>query len=673
MTSLLSCPGPRTIVLALGLAALPSLAAAQTLVVVRNEAGVGVSGAEVYQNCVFRGTTHGGGLLILPSAVAGDQIDVRKLVATGPTGKGSHDGWSYHAYHTNILMTNDGGQSSTTIGDPAAAQTIVVRPSNTQIGLNMVASVEYNADPANLNDIALGLQRASEYLFDVTDGQMFYEQATIFEDSERFADADIQFFGTQWPMAHVVGPTGVANPAYHMYMPGPGFDGNRYTPGTWQTPNGFRTIIHENGHYGFGAYDEYNRSGGRPATCTESRYSDPETHRASVMAYNYDATEICSDMNHSVNTSHHEATGRSVWGTVVNNWTGPWSLRTPMTRGATNPGPTSLSCFARMTPRIVPVAASSCSPLRLRATSGGMPITRTPVVLRHGSRTIAQGDTDDLGELLIHGAAAGDVVSLRPRSRGGRDQCFWDAGAVVDQACGPLVIDATWRCHPQVWDRPFPIIRWIHEGDPPLIDVRIPADDAGLPLQFLVAQDGGAFVPVPLSYDQGSAAFVGSLPFDGKGAPQFTLQFKGIDDKGKPFETSGRLQGARFRTAGATPDATSWELFPADGDVNLEVNRQSLPDGAGVASSQTMFPLDPPQGLVVVAASVTVEGEVAMAQPLILSLRYDPSAAKKGTERLYRLDGEGWKAVTAELHPEIGRVSAQIDRWGTFAVFGERP
>jgi hypothetical protein len=76
---------------------------------------------------------------------------------------------------------------------------------------------------------------------------------------------------------------------------------------------------------------------------------------------------------------------------------------------------------------------------------------------------------------------------------------------------------------------------------------------------------------------------------------------------------------------------------------------------------------------VVGARSVTVEGEVAPALPIVLSLRYDPSAVKKGTERVYRMDDGSWKEIAVEAHAEIGRVSASIDAWGTFAVFGERP
>ena len=441
-----------------------------------------------------------------------------------------------------------------------------------------------------------------------------------------------------------------------MYLPGPGFDGPPDS-GTARPRTGFRTFIHENGHLGLGAYDEYYRAGGS-ATCTSDRYAHPETHRASIMAYQYDATELCSDLNHNPATTHGEVTGQSVWGTVAYNWTGPWILRTPMLSGTVNPGPTTLSCFANMTPRVVSVPRPSCSPLRLRATSGGTPVTRHPVDLQHRGRTIAQGQTDDLGELLIHGGEAGDRVTLRPYATSSFDRCFWDAEAVVQQSCGPLDLEANWRCEPVVWDRLFPIILWMHEGDPPLVDVRIPAQQGGLPLQVFIAQDGADEEPVTLAYDQAAGAYVGSLPFDAKRAAEFALRFVGVDGKGKPVETTSRLHGARFHPGGANMQ----ELFASDGDVTLSRRQPRACLTAPASCGPTRCSRwRRPSERVVGAPSVTVEGEVALAQPLILSLRFDPSAVKKGTERALPDGGRVLEGDRRRLPPR-DRARQRVDR-----------
>jgi hypothetical protein len=225
-----------------------------------------------------------------------------------------------------------------------------------------------------------------------------------------------------------------------------------------------------------------------------------------------------------------------------------------------------------------------------------------------------------------------------------------------------------WRREPSLWIRPFPRVFWMHEGDRPLVDIRVPAQGGGLPLQVFLAQDGAAERPVALAYDPAAGEYLGSLPFDTKRAPEFSMRFVAVNGEGKPVETRSRLHAARFHTSGANIQA----LFASDGDVSLTVDSQGLPQGTGVVWSDTVFPLAPPDGRLVGAPAVTVEGEVALAQPLILLLRFDATGVKQGTERLYRMGGASWKEIAAHFHRGIGRVSASIDSWGTFAVFGER-
>ncbi|HET8644957.1 MAG TPA: hypothetical protein VFO85_05685, partial [Vicinamibacteria bacterium] len=370
---------------ALGLLlSLPASAQAQSVVVVRDEGGALVRDAEVSRNCTLQGLTSGAGLLILPALSAGDHLQVRKLVHTGPSMKGGHDGWSYHAWRTNITMENDGRQTDLTVSDPSVAQNVGLRRQNTQIGWNLLASVEYNASAANLDEIARGLQSASRYLFDVSDGQFFIEQAAIHEERQGWADADLQFFANMWPNANgsVGGPAVLAGSAHHMYLPGPGFDGAGYMPGTWPTASGFRTLVHEHGHYGLGLWDEYKRLGGS-ARCTLDRDSVPEERRASIMQSQFNATELCHDGNHNPMTDQGEVNGQSTWATIAALWSNAaWTLRTPMTRGIVNPGPDDLSCFARLTPRVVTVAGEACAGLRLTARgTSGAPVVDVPVDL----------------------------------------------------------------------------------------------------------------------------------------------------------------------------------------------------------------------------------------------------------------------------------------------------
>src|SRR6185295_13111176 len=210
-----------------------------------------------------------------------------------------------------------------------------------------------------------------------------------------------------------------------------------------------RAIGHQHGHYGLALLDEDVQRDGAPSTCTLDRGSVTEERRATIMDTWIDASELCHDGNH--NPLADQFFGWSSWAAVDNAWSGssgvfPWRLRTPMTRGAVNPGPTSLSCFSRMTPRIVPVPDAACGPVRLVAhTSSGEPVRGVSVDLLHGGRSIYQGETDATGEVALYGAAPGDHAALRPTA--GQPGCLWINDPVtVGTSCGRVDVTSDLQC-----------------------------------------------------------------------------------------------------------------------------------------------------------------------------------------------------------------------------------
>jgi hypothetical protein len=660
-----------------GLLGCAAAAGAGTLVVVRDEAGAKVEGAEVYLNCVHRGVTDGAGEYLLSAAAAGDRVQVRKLVHAGTPAKGNHDGWAYHVWLTNIVMENDGTQRDHVVADPTATQGVVIRKDNAQIGLNLVASVEYNATPTNLAEISLGLQRASAYLFDVTDGQMFLEKVRIHEDKEQWDDADIRYDVTAWPHAHVVGPAGLGAGWAHMFLPGPGFDGGSATPGTWPSSAGFRTVVHELGHYGLGVWDEYVKAvpGGGTAstTCTLDRDGDPEGVRASAMAYHYNATEVCADWKHNPDTAHHQITGRSIWGSVASNWAsgaGLWKLRTPMTRGVVNPGPTSLSCFSRVTPTIVEVTPSSCEPFRLKAKRpSGVAIVGAHVDLFHGSETVYQGQTDGAGNVPIYGAVPGDTLSLQ----GFGDSwsfCFWAGGLATVLECGDKEMVASPSCIL------IPVIPWpTLDLDDLLVAIEFPMEEQPFPIDVVMDQDGFGPRPVTLAYDHQKRAYVGRYQVDAARGLSFNASLKWSGGQGASTTTL-RLSGARFDERGPDPQypAEAWPLLVADGDVNVTVTGRSLPTGTGVLAGRTLLPGAVPQGWTLAGGPYVVTGARPLLEPVGLELRYrdgeQPAAANLS---VHRHDGQRWVPLGTEVDPQARQARASIFEWGIYAVLARMP
>ena len=320
----------------------------------RNHPSFPVSGAMVYRGCAWQGNTNSNGQITLSGLRSGEHLQVRKLVHTGVSTslvhKGAHNGWTYHVWQTNIVQDHTKGTwSDHVVAKPGIPQTLVVSPYNAQIGFNVVVSLDYNATPEHLNEIAQELRDGSEYLFDASDGQMFFESAVIYDDRLHWENADIRYFvHLKRPSASLGGPTLMALLGKNVRM-----------QLKWSN-RGASSLGHEWGHYAIGAYNEYlkfDQQGEEvDSTCDFNRDQEPdEEKRASIMDIQWETSEFCHDGNHNVDTVQHQMTGKSVWATLFANWNGNGAvLSTPMSRGnKVNPGPTSLPCFSRLNPMVV--------------------------------------------------------------------------------------------------------------------------------------------------------------------------------------------------------------------------------------------------------------------------------------------------------------------------------
>lgn len=122
---------------------------------------------------------------------------------------------------------------------------------------NVVVACEWTPAPDYLRQLYWAFRRASDFLYDVTDGRMAFGQV-VFGGPELLGCADIQILASSrlHPRAWVDG----------LHRP------EKYTPirlgrGVWPSrngvvipwdePEGYRTIIHEWGHYALGLRDQY--------------------------------------------------------------------------------------------------------------------------------------------------------------------------------------------------------------------------------------------------------------------------------------------------------------------------------------------------------------------------------------------------------------------------------
>lgn len=149
---------------------------------------------------------------------------------------------------------------------------------------NVIVALEWVPTPQRLRRLQWAFRRASDYLYDVTNGGMAFGQV-IFGGPAWMAGADIQilasnrFLPRSWVSALLEG---------HKYTPirlGRGlWVRDRRIVVDWDEPEGYRAIVHEWAHYALGLKDEYMR--------VQGVYLDATTNRLSERAPSSDAVPL---------------------------------------------------------------------------------------------------------------------------------------------------------------------------------------------------------------------------------------------------------------------------------------------------------------------------------------------------------------------------------------------
>ncbi|UXI67537.1 hypothetical protein [Tahibacter amnicola] len=670
-----------------------SLDAAAASVWVLDGTANAVHEAEVWVNCELRATTDRAGKAEVALA-AGDRIVVRKRVISVPSTKGLHDyGWAWNVWHTNVVQNNDGTWTDWTVTDPAAQQQIVISRHNGIIGLNLMASIAYNASPRNVRQIRDGFDGSSRLLFDVTDGQMVLERVSIHEEGFGLASADVQIFAEQWPRAHVGGKAGLQDPASHIFMPGPHFVGQ-----PWNSYTTNLALVHELGHYAIGAEDEYGVGpSGRAAKCTVDREKFPLQSRASIM--DGDGTEFCHDGNHSMDTTHGGRFHTSVWGTLVANWDDhTLDLRTPMSRGTVNPGPTTIPCMFRTQFRIEESSTVSCPRYTVTTTYNGAREAGVEAALIKGGERHHLGITNKYGNLPSTAAfdvSPGDQIDFTKTLAGGPSHFENLVGSTIVEACEGEVV----ALKPYRWHVPY----WIPKLDlvDKLIRLEFPLGESPIDrtqLEVLVGQPGIEKHRVEMLADEQNRRFVGRAAIDMARGDLLEMTVRVEQPDSPPQVRSSRIQAAMFHpqgpgtgVGGMTPpvDAVDglFNLFAPGGEVGLQVDRHSLEQGAVVTTATTVAPVAFPGGWHAVSAIVSIAADQPLHDIALLRLRYEPTKVcppdvcpidpaqpiSADGLRLVRFDGQEWQALSTTADAAHYSLYADIREWGIYAVIAREP
>lgn len=400
---------------------------------VRDEAGLARAGARVYHNGEYVGRTGHAGTMGVRDVAVGDQLAALHQVYERPSVKrhygfdGSGD-WAWRIYQTSVSIADDGQPLLFQVEDASRIQELTVHSDQTLVGFHLVVSVEWDADGRYLADLSRGLEQASALLYDVGNGQFFWELIEVFDDRTHWAGCDMCILASnrQWPEAHMWGITHGRGTRITL---GRYFNGDSSNSGGWALENGVHAMVHEFAHYGLGLHDEYlNAEGNRVPPSPTGLTGASKGGYDSIMWAPYVSTELGTWIDrhypHGKRTLHYaETAGRTPWATVLRHFADSarparWTVQSPVSRRAIVPGPDAIPVDDWMKVIITDQDTGACLPFEIEATTlgNGAPMGEAEVWVDRRSPSplpLRQGETDQSGRVVIYGAHPGDTLIVR--------------------------------------------------------------------------------------------------------------------------------------------------------------------------------------------------------------------------------------------------------------------
>jgi hypothetical protein len=649
---------------------------------VRSETGTALQNAKVYHNGAPIGVTSAAGTATILHALLGDQVAALYPVYQAPAAKPNH-GWVWRVYQTSIQIPNSGAPQLHIISNTGATQELTVRKNQALIGMHVVVSIEWDANSAYLNDVALGVRRASAFLYDVTDGQMFWEVVDIYDNNDYGKAGDMNIYASNqvWPNAFI---GAIADPNFgRMYMP-------RDFGGNWSNRTAFSTMIHEFGHYGLWLYDEYlDRDGKGGGFCTHNRdVSNDETTRASIMDDQTNASELCSKADaahlHNTNTEQDKANnGESTWETVIRKYSDSasptrWTWQSPDTRQvAVVPGPTALPIPAWVSVNITDRNTAVCAPYTETVTyaASGAPAVGAEITLeRTGAPALYQGTTDAAGRIVVLGAHNGDTLRAVLGNLGGARMVACTPALFGDlPQAEPVVAQNAIAIEPE----PFALTVQVIPSGEQVVEVRVASSQSlPTPPTAQIWQAGAdEALPASLTYHAAEDLYIGHATLNAELERRGAIQVDAIDGSSRTMRRIQEFALKPVQAALFTPNLAS-----PDGNFDLVLSEGALTADAYLSIHAVTVNAGDPGGRVRASQSYHVAlstGQEQLNAPAVVNLRYrveELYGVAEQSLRLYRWADEHQQWVSAgagDVHPERQMVSTTVNRLGTYALFGE--
>ena len=199
----------------------------------------------------------------------GDSLKIAKHVYSKDAVKHTDLLGTMYSLHLDNAIFKINGEMVFDTLDNMAKQEIVVN--HTEFRYNLVASVEWDTKINYLTILEENMQYMSNFLYDITDGQLRLDTVRIYDDKEHWFDADIRINADNMIRPHcrndiagIIYPS-ASGQGREIIMPRKWFGNRDASRNNTEADNIFyslerrdyRTKAHEFGHYALGFYDEY--------------------------------------------------------------------------------------------------------------------------------------------------------------------------------------------------------------------------------------------------------------------------------------------------------------------------------------------------------------------------------------------------------------------------------
>jgi hypothetical protein len=284
-------------------------------------------------------TTDGNGRITLPGGWfnVGEWIKVEKIVRIEPTDRTHHEAVNNVKFYETI----DNGKFNTDTGNiyfdaisGNPEQELIL--DHTTVMYNLVVAVEWEADREYLDSLINGLRYVSNYLYDVTDGQLALGKVAIYDDSLWHGSADVQVCASNY-LGEITGGA-VAACCFDIIYPRISYtsrlDGDRNRtydlyPYSWTIDqvsyNGqtyyyapIRVLAHEFGHYAMNLLEEWSLSAYRFGMMIDPALGTDWMNLEMSDSLDY------VDLTHR-DTQQWTVHGRSCWDNFESGFQGAWA------------------------------------------------------------------------------------------------------------------------------------------------------------------------------------------------------------------------------------------------------------------------------------------------------------------------------------------------------------